>query len=101
MVADLQVDHPKGRQDLTVKHATRLAFRHLEVGGHLGQVFVDLARNVRGNVRGGAAGDGQRGDPVLSAAALGQSAGFDQEGVGVEDGQQHRPVQHHPADRRS
>ncbi|WP_345045557.1 hypothetical protein [Streptomyces sannanensis] len=101
MVADLQVDHPKGGHDLLIEHAARLTLRHLEVSGHLGQVFVDLAGYVRGHVRGGAAGNGQRGDPVLSAAVLGQRAGFNQQRVGVEDGQQHRPVQHHRVERRS
>ncbi|MET9905177.1 hypothetical protein [Streptomyces sp. NPDC006446] len=101
VVADLEVDHPKGGQDLLIEYAARLTFRRVEVCGHFGQVFVGFAGDVRGDVWGGTAGDGQRGDPVLPTAVLGQGAGFDQQRVGVEDGQQHPPVQHHRVQRRS
>lgn len=72
MVADLQVDHPEARQDLLPKDAACLSFRYLEVSGNLGQVFVHLSGYVRGHVRGGAAGEGERGGHALPGGLLGQ-----------------------------
>ncbi|MFB0614841.1 hypothetical protein [Streptomyces sp. AGS-58] len=72
MIADLQVDYPEGWKDLLLEDAACLSFRYLEVGSYLGQVFIDLSGDVRSDVRGGAAGEGQRGDPVFPAALLGQ-----------------------------
>ncbi|MFJ8728660.1 ATP-binding protein [Streptomyces bauhiniae] len=56
VVADLQIDHSKVGQHLLIEHTEHLTLRHLEVDGHLRKVLIDLARDVRSDVRGGAAG---------------------------------------------
>ncbi|MFJ5787959.1 hypothetical protein [Streptomyces hydrogenans] len=100
VVADLQVDYPDRGQDPLFEHAACQGLRRTEVASDLGQMPVDLVGDVGGDVWDRAAGERERGELVLLAAALGQGAGFYQQRVGVEDGQQHRLVQRHRVERR-